>query len=134
MSLTGFSYIELLIAITIIGVCLIPIMRMFTASIEQVYATDEIMTALMVGRINMESLKNLTFTKEQILEIGNLYSPPLTEPPLKLNNMEWRTLREPIPGTDPLEIHIKVFKSDMLKKPVLEFVTLFEDLEWTSTE
>ena len=130
----GFTYIELLIALIIIGVCLIPVMRMFSTSLEQENATDDIMTALMVGRINMESLKNLNFTKSQILEIGRIYNPPLEEPALELNKMKWRALREPIKGTDPLEIHIKVFKADKLDKSVLEFVTLYEDLEWTSTE
>lgn len=131
---TGFTYIELLISMVIIGLCLLPIMRMFTTSIEQVYATDEIMTALMVGRINMESLRNLTFTKAQIEELGDVYSPALSDPPLELNKNKWRALREPVKGTDPLEIHIKVFKADMLDKPVLDFVTLYEDLDWTSTE
>lgn len=126
----GFTYIELLITLIIIAICILPVMRMFSVLVEQVYASDQITTGMYLAKEGMEELKNLGFTEAQLSALGDAYEPPLSEPPLDLNNNKWRTLRHIVKGTAPLEIHILVFNAQDLKTPVTELVTLIEDLEW----
>ena len=80
----------------------------------------------------MERLKNLGYTEAQISEAGDVWEPELGKPPLEMNQAKWRILRKIIRGSDPLEVRVLVFREPIKAglKPVLELVTLIEDLEW----
>ena len=129
LSLTGFSYIEMLITVVIISVCFFPLLRLFSTSIVSAVGASDLATAVNLAREEMEKIKNLNFTEMQLINMGNTFYPPLDEPPLTLNGQTWRVERVIVAGTDPLEVHVCVFKSDNMKKPLARLVTLIEDLQ-----
>lgn len=131
---SGFTYIELIITLILIAVCIIPVMRMFSVLVEQVYASDQITTAMYLAKEGMEKVKNLGFTKAQLITLGDVVEPPLSKPALSLNNNKWRVLRHINKGTDPLRIDILVFNAKDLRNPLIELSTLIEDLEWSEPE
>ncbi|MFH1397976.1 MAG: prepilin-type N-terminal cleavage/methylation domain-containing protein [Candidatus Omnitrophota bacterium] len=129
----GFTFIELLISLSVIAIAFVPLMQMFTNAIEQTYNIAELNTARYLGKEGMEKLKNLNFTKAQIKDLGDVWEPPLDKPALEYNERKWRILRKVDKNSNPLEVRILVFQDPIIveSKPILELVTLIEDLEWT---
>lgn len=136
----GFTFIELLITLAVIAICFLPLMRMFSVSLEQVYVTEDLTTARYLAQEGMEKVKNLGFTEAQFEDLGDRWEPALDKPPLELNGKYWRTLRKIVKGTDPLEIRIQVYQVSkyqgvkVSEKPIVEVVSLVEDLDWTPIE
>jgi prepilin-type N-terminal cleavage/methylation domain-containing protein len=130
----GFTFIELLISLAVMAIAFLPLMRMFTGGLEQVYTIGDMDTARYLGKEGMEKLRNLNYTKAQIRDLGDVWEPPLNQPPLEINDRKWRVLRKVFKETDPLEVRILVFREPRLadSKPIVELVTLIEDLEWTA--
>lgn len=147
-SLRAFTYIELLITLTVIAVLFVPIMQLFSHSLIASSTSQDLITATGLARWEMERIKNLNVTKEKLIEIGDSLYPPVDEEPMKLNEMLWRIKREIIEGSDPLEVRVHVYSlrkkgavgeeeeaSDELEyladeKPLMTLVTLFEDMFW----
>ena len=136
----GFTFIELLITLAVIAICFLPLMRMFSVSLEQVYVTEDLTTARYLAQEGMERVKNLGFTEAQFEDLGDRWEPFLDKPPLELNGKYWRSLRKIVKGTDPLEIRIQVYQVSkyqgvkVSEKPIVEVVSLVEDLDWTPIE
>lgn len=152
----GFTFIELLITLAVIAICFLPLMRMFSVSLEQVYVTNDLTTARYLAQEGMERVKNLGFTEAQLEDLGDVWEPALDKPALELNGKRWRMLRKIIKGTDPLEVRIQVYQitvnpltrlpvnplsrqtskrtNEPTNKPIVEVVTLVEDLDWTPVE
>lgn len=139
----GFTLIEILITLSVMAICFLPLMRMFSASLEQVYASSDLTTARYLAAEGMEKLKNLGFTQAQMEDLGSVWEPAMGRPALELNHKNWRVLRKIMPGTDPLEVRIQVYQEPTMDtrrkvfkdgKPVVELVTLIEDLDWTPIE
>jgi len=136
----GFTFIELLITLAVIAICFLPLMRMFSVSLEQVYVTEDLTTARYLAQEGMEKVKNLGFTEAQFEDLGDRWEPFLDKPPLELNGKYWRSLRKIVKGTDPLEIRIQVYQVSkyqgvkVSEKPIVEVVSLVEDLDWTPIE
>lgn len=124
----GFTYIEMLVVVALIALCFVPLLQMFTESVNEVRQYSTIGTALQLGREAMEAVKNLRLTETQIEAQGTVWSPDPKAPPLIVNGEEWKVKRSVVAHTDPLEIHVEIFLGADLKRPVLEFVTLIEDL------
>jgi prepilin-type N-terminal cleavage/methylation domain-containing protein len=144
MKNNAFTFIELLITLAVIAICFLPLMRLFSVSLEQAYQTSDLTTARYLAQEGMERVKNLGFTEAQLEAIGDVWEPALDKPPLELNGRYWRTLRKVVKGTDPLEIRIQVYQvtshqspghqvtsHQVTSKPIVEVVTLVEDLDWT---
>jgi len=129
----SFTFIELLISLAVIAIAFLPLMYMFSTGMEQAYHTLDLNTARYLARESMERLKNLNFTEAQIKNLGDVWRPLLNEPALELNEQQWRIQRKVNKNSDPLELRILVFQEPInsKSKPVLELVTLIEDLEWT---
>ena len=135
----GFTFIELLITLAVIAICFLPLMQMFSASLEQVYVTNDLTVARYLAQEGMEKVKNLGFTEAQFEDLGDIWEPALDKPPLELNNRYWRVFRKIVKGTDPLEIRIQVYQLSAIsyqlsEKPIVEVVTLVEDLDWNPVE
>lgn len=138
----GFTFIELLITLVVIAICFLPLMRMFSVGLEQSYVSSELTTARYLAQEGMENVKNLGFTEVQLQDLGDVWQPPLDEPPLELNDKYWRILRKIKRGSDPLEVRIQVYQEAVSgrtakarqQKPMVEVVTLIEDLDWTPSE
>ncbi len=124
----GFTFIETIIAITLIGVVFLPLMRMFTVAIDAINHSRIETTAISIGREYMEMVKNMNLTEEGYKRLDDVrYFPPLNEKPFEMNNEHWRVKRVIYKDTDPLRIDIYVYvegKDD----PVYSLYTLIEDI------
>ena len=124
----GFTYIEMLVVVSLLALCFVPLLQMFAQSMDEVSQYSDLGTALQLGREGMESVKNLRFTQEQIETQGTVWSPPEKDPPYDINGKQWRVERTVVSNTDPLEVHIEVFRQQNLSRSVIELTTLIEDL------
>ena len=127
-SKAGFTYIEMLVVVTLLALCFVPLLQMFAQSMDEVSQYNDLGTAIQLGREGMEAVKNLRFTEEQIESQGTVWTPPQEERPYDINGKEWRIKRTIVTDTHPLEIHIEVFEEQNLNRSILELVTLIEDL------
>lgn len=132
----AFTFIELLISLSVIAIAFVPLMQMFSTGLEQVYHISELNTSRCLAQEGIERLKNLNFTKAQIRDLGDVWEPALNKPALELNERKWRVLRRVNKNSDPLEVRVLVFQEPITptSKPTLELVTLIEDLEWIGEE
>ena len=152
---TGFTFIELLMALSLLSICFLPLMQMFSVSLKEMSLTDEVTTARYLAQEEMEKVKNLNLTVQQLKNYGSGWQPPLESPPLVLNGKSFRVLREVAENSDPLEIYVRVYKEEdvqfrsILKapknadekfltprpraevkaKPIFEIATLISDFE-----
>jgi len=130
----AFTYIEVLITLAIMAVLFIPMMRLFSHGLYSATISGETITAVNLARWEMERIRNLNVTKEQLKQEGDIWHPPLEEQPLEINGAKWRILRRLRPESDPLEIDVEVYRADDLNKPVASLTTLFEDNLWIKEE
>ena len=126
----GFTFIEILIALTVMGMLFVPVMQLFSHS---VFATSESLdhiVALNLAKSEMEKTLNLNLTKIQLRELKDEFHPPQDQEPLVINHTRWRVRREIVEGSDPLEVRIRVYHEEDPDKDVVTLVTLIEDLMW----
>ncbi len=126
----GFTFIEILITLTVIALLFVPVMQLFSNSLYSTSENLDRITAMNLAQSEMERTINLNMTKEQMKKLGTQIFPPLGEPPYSLNKSEWRVQRELIEDTDPLEVRVKVFKDGQPENVLITLVTLVEDMMW----
>lgn len=126
----SFTYIEVLIALAVMAVLFIPMMQLFSRSLYSATISGDMITAVNLSRWEMERVKNLNITKNQLKIQGDVWTPKLEEEPLTINNAKWRILRHLKPDSDPLQVNVEVYLSDNLKKPLSTLVALIEDNIW----
>lgn len=126
----GFTYIELLITLAVMGILFIPVMQLFSQSLYASGSTQDLITATSLARWEMERIRNLNVTKERLKEMGNSIYPPMDEPPFEMNGMKWRITREMVEETDPLEVRVHVARDAEPERPVVTLVTLVENTYW----
>lgn len=126
----AFTFIEILIALSVIAICFLPLMQMFSLGLDEGLRMSDLATARYLAQDGMEKLKNLAFTEEQLVNIGDVWEPKVGKE-LVINNRKWKVRRFVKKGTNPLEVHIQVYEEPVTKgkKPLVELVTLIEDLE-----
>jgi prepilin-type N-terminal cleavage/methylation domain-containing protein len=124
----GFTYIEMLVVVSLLALCFVPLLQMFAQSMDEVSQYSDLGTAIQLGRDGIEAVKNLRFTEEQIESQGTVWAPVENEPPLAVNGKQWRVKRTVVSNSDPLEVHIEVFRAENLSSSVIELATLIEDL------
>lgn len=131
MRKNAFTFIELLISLAVIAIAFLPLMQMFTTGLEQVYSNAELDTARYLAKEGMEKLKNYAFSEAQIKDLGDVWEPGLDQPPLEINERQWRVFRKIDKNSDPLKVEILVFQEPIHSdsKPSVELVTLIEDFE-----
>ena len=126
----GFTFIEILMTLTVIALLFVPVMQLFSNSL---YATGENLdriTAMNLAQSEMERTINLNMTKAQLKKIGTQIFPPLDQQPYEINKGAWRVEREIVEESDPLEVRVKVFKDGQPEKTPVILVTLIEDFMW----
>ncbi|MBN2483901.1 MAG: hypothetical protein JXD21_06860 [Candidatus Omnitrophica bacterium] len=126
----AFTYVELLIALTLIGIIFLPTMQLFSHSLYSVNLSRDLITATNLATWHMEKMKNLTITKIQFLEMGDQVYPPAKAKPFELNGTSWRIYTDVREDSNPLEIDIKVYREGEQEKPLITLVTLIEDALW----
>ncbi len=134
----GFTFIELLITLTVLAISFLPLMNMYTVMIDQSVFTSDLTSARYLAQEEMEKIKNRNLTVQQLKEMGDRWHPPLNEKALVLNKERWRVLRT-IEPTEPLTVKVQVFKeaeriSRKEPKPVASLITLIEDFHWAITD
>ena len=152
---SGFTLIEVIIALVIISAAFLPLMQMYATTLEQVSYASDLTSAQHIAKTYMEKVKNVGFSKRRILDMGNSIEPPIGEAPLEFNRRWWRVTRLVTPtSAGPIEVTIQVYpirevmhraklrglgeveRDEMNKdisflknKPILELSTLIEDYE-----
>ncbi|MFH1855996.1 MAG: prepilin-type N-terminal cleavage/methylation domain-containing protein [Candidatus Omnitrophota bacterium] len=126
----GFTFIELLIALAVLAILFVPVMQLFSQSLYFSSYSQEVMTAVNLAKWDMERMKNLNFTKEQLREADGSMYPDVEEPPLEMNGLKWRIEREIVKGSDPVEVRVSVYRSQTMDNPLISLVTLIEDMTW----
>ncbi len=126
----GFTFIEILMTLTVIALLFVPIMQLFSNSLYSTNDNLEAITAMNLAQSEMERVINLNYTKDQLRKLGAEIIPPVDKPPLELNKTLWRVKRETIEESDPLEVHVSVYKEGQPEKTMVRLVTLIEDLMW----
>ena len=130
LSRSGFTFIEILITLTVIALLFVPVMQLFSNSLYSTGENLDRITAMNLAQSEMERTINLNMTKEQLKKDGTKIFPPQEEPPYAVNKGFWRVHREIIEDSDPLEVHIRVFKDGQPERSFITLVTLFEDMMW----
>ena len=130
LSTSGFTFIEILMTLTVIALLFVPIMQLFSNSLYSTNDNLEAITAMNLAQSEMERVINLNYTKDQLRKLGTEIIPPVDKPALELNKTLWRVKRETIEESDPLEVHVSVYKEGQPEKTMVRLVTLIEDLMW----
>jgi len=126
----GFTYIELLITLAIIGVLFVPVMQLFSHSLYSTGESQDLITATNLAKWEMERVKNLALTKQQLRKAGDSIYPGAGQEPLEMNHMKWRIERKIIPEKDPLEVRVSAYHDGEPANPLVTLVTLIEDMTW----
>ena len=134
MNHKGFTFIEILITIAVIGILFVPVMQLFSHSIYATADSLDMITAINLAKSEMERTLNLNKTKAQLREMGDQQFPLATEPPMEVNHTQWRVYREFIQDSEPLEVRIHVTRDKEPKKDIVMLVTLIEDMMWESVK
>jgi prepilin-type N-terminal cleavage/methylation domain-containing protein len=119
MSKQGFTFIEILLTLVIITVTAVPLMRLYSTAVEQTALVEELRTALDLGREEVEKVKNLALSEEQLKQMGNVISPPIV-----LNRSVWYTVRIVSQEETPPEISVYVFRDNLEAQPIVSLVTI----------
>ena len=85
----------------------------------QIAYIDDMRIALDLAREEVEKVRNLALTDEQIKNMRNVASPPIY-----MNNKIWRTLRVVNQTDSPLEFYVYVYRGDTLGDPLIFVATI----------
>ncbi len=115
----GFTFVEIMLTLVLLSIAAVPLMTMFSTAVEQTGTIDEIRAALDLGREEVEKIKNLALTEDQIKALGNVVSPPIV-----LNKTVFYTVRVVDPDEEPLQVTVYVFRDSLSTYPIITLVTV----------
>lgn len=114
----GFSFVEVLITIVLVGVAFMPMMQLFAVGMASMQEAKQYDTAVYYAE---EEMERLALAGEDISVLR-------TAGPVERNpDAGWRVQRICKPETQPLEIRIKVFRQGY-EKSIYELVTFKSEL------
>ena len=114
----GFTFVEILVALLVLAVAIVPLMQLYARAMEEVLYIDDLRTALDLAREEVEKAKNLALTEEQIKQLGAIVSPPIW-----LNQGVWYTVRLVNATASPLELQVLVYRHELEGMPLISLVT-----------
>ena len=115
----GFTFVEILLTLLILAISAIPLMQLFATAVEQSGTVDDFRDGLDLVREEVEKVKNLALTEEQIKSLGNVVSPPIF-----LNRTVWYLVRIVDPAISPLKVTVFAFRDSLATRPVVSVVTV----------
>ncbi|MBI3333594.1 MAG: prepilin-type N-terminal cleavage/methylation domain-containing protein [Candidatus Omnitrophica bacterium] len=119
MNRRGFTFIEILLTLLILMISIVPLLQLYATIVEETGAIDDMRTALDLGREEVEKVKNLALTEEQLKAIGNVVSPPI-----RLNRAVWFTVRVVDKASKPLRVTVFTLKGSLSTRPLVSLVTI----------
>ncbi|MDP8260241.1 MAG: prepilin-type N-terminal cleavage/methylation domain-containing protein [Candidatus Gygaella obscura] len=123
MNKNGFSFVEILLTLVILGIVVLPLMRMYSSSLEHINANKENIVAFNLARMEMEKTRNANFTINQFkIQPDKKYT-------INVNNVDWLVERVIFREKQPLPVQIRVYRKDEPTDPKIIVTTLLEDLE-----
>jgi prepilin-type N-terminal cleavage/methylation domain-containing protein len=122
----GFTVLEILVAITVLGIFLLPLMSLLSRGLRSEAALSDVQTALKIAQDAMERLLDTQVKKAEIRDEGTTVTVGGITFRVERDAIDGRESDEPALGTDPLEIWIRVYKGEETA-PIAELVTLKED-------
>lgn len=125
----GFTFVELLITLSLLAILFIPMMQSFSSAMEATNASRDLITAVSLARWEMERVRNLGVSTERLKRSGNTMWPPAEEPPLELNGRAWRISRVVTVESEPLEVAVEV-RRDGEAQALTKLVVLLTDTFW----
>lgn len=125
----GFTYVEILVTLSIVGLLFVPMMQMFTQAMMATATSRDLTTAVSLARWEIERIKNLSNDMPKIIELGGTMWPPPTEPPLELNGQMWRIDRFINPSQKPVEVRVAV-RLDGTTDHLVNLFTLIAETSW----
>ncbi len=126
---SGFTYVEILVTLSIVGLLFVPMMQMFTHAMAATNESRDITTAVSLARWQIERLKNLSNDLENITILAGTMWPPPEEPPLELNDQFWRIDHFINEASKPVEVRVSV-RRDGETKSLAELYTLIAETSW----
>jgi prepilin-type N-terminal cleavage/methylation domain-containing protein len=117
----GFTFVEILITLLVLGVAVVPLLELYATAVEQLSYTDDMRTAIDLAREEVEKVKNLALTEHQLKRLGNVISPPI-----RLNRSVWYTVRVVNETASPLEIQVLVYRDWLAGTPLASLVTILQ--------
>ena len=114
----GFTFVEILIALVVLATVVTPLMQMYATAVEQVGYIDDLRTGLDLAREEVEKVKNLALTEDQLKQLGNIINPPI-----QLNNTLWYTVRFIDPSVSPLIVQVFVYRDQLGGQPMVSLLT-----------
>jgi len=126
MNRKGFSILEILVAIALLGLLLLPLLSILNRGVRSEVSLNEVQIALKIAQEGMEEIINSSRHENEIKDEEKI---------VQVAGSRWKVLQdvidgnepdEPAVGTDPLEVWIKVYKEGDVS-PLVELVTLKED-------
>lgn len=127
---TGFTYVEILVTLTLLAILIVPMMQLFSQAMEATTLSRDLITAASLARWEMERTRNLGISTERLKTVGDLTWPPPEDPPFALNGGAWRITRTLKPDSDPLEVTVEVRRDGETGPAMAQLVTLITDPVW----
>ena len=115
----GFTFVEILITLLILGIAVVPLMQLYATAVEQVGQIDTMRVALDLAREEVERVKNVAMTEEQLKRIGTV-----THPPLRLDRALWYVVRVVDETASPLGVQVFVYRDALSGTPVVGLTTI----------
>jgi hypothetical protein len=117
------------VTLALLGILFVPMMQLFSYAMDATTSSRDLLTAIGLGRREMESVKNLSSNIDRIREQGNTSWPPAEEPPFKLHGRTWRVDRILAPDSDPLEVAVEV-RREGEATPLVRLVSMLTETSW----
>ena len=125
----GFTYVEILITLSLLAILFIPMMQLFSSAMEATNTSRDLITAVSLARWEMERAKNVGVSTSRLKALGDTVWPPTEEPPLALNGRTWRVYRLLTAESDPLQVTVEA-RREQEAKAVARLTTLVTDTFW----
>jgi len=128
----GFTLVEALLALTLLGITVVPLLQLYSASLGELLAAEERSVAISLAEREMERVRALGSDEARLRAGGAVCEPPVGQLPEQIGAANWRTCRALDAKSDPLELRIDVFRVAESKRgrpagePLFSMATLVE--------
>ena len=118
----GYTFVEVTMAILLIGIIYVPLMESFAVGLRQMRLATAHQTAVDLAVEDLQKLELEGVTAAALRQAGST-----EQDPLEMNRIVWVVRRTCVAGSQPLEVHVQVFRRDELERPEYEIVTFLAD-------